>query len=305
MGRIIKMIANGLLLGLAALLLLACALHVSNSGTQETPQKPEGALRLATYNVHYIWLDRQTGPWSVGDWDRRKAPLDKAFKTLAADVVGFQEMESFSRGSGGEINLTLDFLLERNLDFRAAAVGNPEIFPSTQPILYRPDRLDLLDQGWFFFSDTPDQIYSRTFNGSFPAFASWAKFQTKDGRTFRVYNVHFEYKSASNRRLSAELVKKRLRPVIASGETVFLIGDINGRAGSEAVEILEGAQLSFAPVKGSTYHFNRGINLFGAIDHLGVTKGASLLGQPVVVRSKFLGEWPTDHYPVFADYSLP
>jgi len=305
MRRVFKMVLNGLILGALAIFLVACALHMSNSGRSDLPEKPENAIRVGTYNVHYIWLDRETGPWSVGDWERRKAPLDAAFKAISADVIGFQEMESFSRGSDGGVNLTLDYLLDENPDYRAAAVGDWRVFPSTQPILYRPDRLSVLDQGWFFFSDTPEVIYSRTFNGSFPAFVSWAKFKDTSGAEFHVYNVHFEYKSASNRRLSALLVKERITPLIEAGETVFVIGDINGRSGSEAFEILESAGLDFAPTQGSTYHFNRGINLFGAIDHIGVTREASLRGDPVVLRSRFLGEWPTDHYPVFADYSLP
>ncbi|MEP0641494.1 MAG: endonuclease, partial [Roseobacter sp.] len=125
-----------------------------------------GALRIATYNVHYIIVFKETGPWSVGDWERRKTPLDLAFKEINGDVIAFQEMESFGGRSGSDVNLTLDWLLENNSEYGAAAVGDPKEFPSTQPILYRRDRLELQDQGWFFFSETPDVIYARTFNGS-------------------------------------------------------------------------------------------------------------------------------------------
>lgn len=302
--RIFRIIINAIVLVMLSAVLWACGQHVMNSGSGESVDQPDGSLRIGTYNVHYIWLGRKTGSWSVGDWDRRKAPLNAAFNAVDADVVGFQEMESFDFGSSGDTNLTLDYLLENNLDYAAAAVGDVEVFPSTQPILYRKEALTLLDQGWFFFSETPDVIYSRTFNGSFPAFASWAKFQRADGTEFRVYNVHFEYKSVSNQTLSAELVKTRITPFIEAGETVFLIGDVNARLGSGVVGILEGAGLAFSPIEGSTYHFNRGVNLFGAIDHIAVTDGAELLGTPVVLRRKFMDEWPTDHYPVFADFEL-
>lgn len=290
--------------GLALILLTACVQIYRNSGSAALPQRAAEALRLATYNVHYIWLGRETGPWSVDDWERRKGPLDLAFKALDADLVAFQEMESFARGSDGSVNLTLDWLLANNPDYAAAAVGDWREFPSTQPILYRPDRLQVLDQGWFFFSDTPDVIYSRTFNGSFPAFASWVAFVRPDGTAFRVVNVHFEYSSRSNRRLSAALVAERMSPWIAVGETVFLLGDLNARHGARTVQILEEAGLSFAPVQGATYHLNRGLNLFGAIDHIAVTDDARIVGAPVVLRQRFDGEWPTDHYPVIADFSL-
>lgn len=298
--RIIQ-IATGTILAFA---LVACAMHLSNSGTQVSRANSDESLRVATYNVHYIIMGRETGSWSVGDWDRRKAPLSAAVTETDADVIAFQEMESFAGRDQGGFNLTLDYLLENNPQYAAGAVGNWQEFPSTQPIFYRKDKLRLLDEGWFFFSDTPDVIYSRTFNGSFPAFCSWVKLATNSGEEFYVYNVHFEYRSASNRRLSAELVKERVMPVIEAGGSAFMVGDLNTRRGGESLEILEGASFAFVPVEGSTYHFNRGINLFGAIDHIGATPDIQPVGAPVVIRRKFLDEWPTDHYPVFADFDL-
>jgi endonuclease/exonuclease/phosphatase family metal-dependent hydrolase len=306
---VMKMIVKRLfrlILGLVALLtLVACALHISNSGDDPVPEPVPGALRVATYNVHYIVMRAETGPWSVGDWERRKGPLDDAFKTVDADVIGFQEMESFGGGNQSGINLTLEHLIGRNPGYAAAAVGDPAEFPSTQPILYRTDRLSLVDQGWFFFSDTPDVIYSRTFNGSYPAFASWARFREVDGAEFLVMNVHFEYSSASNRLLSAELVVDRLQPFLEEGLPVILLGDLNARLGSRTHEILAGAGLDFAPVEGATYHFDRGINLFGAIDHIGVTPQLAFAGEPAILRQQFRDEWPTDHYPVLVDITLP
>lgn len=290
---------------LVALVALVGCQTLRNSGDASLPAAASDTLRITTYNVHYIVLAQDNGPWSRGDWDRRKGPLDEAFKTIDSDIIAFQEMESFARGSEGAVNLKLDWLLAENPGYAAAAVGDPAVFPSTQPILYRSGRLDLVDQGWFFFSDTPDVIYSRTFNGSFPAFASWAQFQEAGtGDTFRVVNVHTDYASRSNRLQSVSLVAERITPWIAAGETVFVVGDINARLGDQAIDILAETGLDFAPVDGATYHFNRGINLFGAIDHIASVGDATLAGEPVVLREKFSGEWPTDHYPVIADYRL-
>jgi endonuclease/exonuclease/phosphatase family metal-dependent hydrolase len=163
----------------------------------------------------------------------------------------------------------------------------------------------VIDQGWFFFSDTPDVAYSRTFNGSFPAFASWAVFHdrtTEQG--FRVVNIHTDYASRSNRVQSAQLVASRITPWIDADETLFVVGDLNARLGEKTADIIADAGIDFAPVQGATYHLNRGINLFGAIDHIGAIGAAKIAGDPVVIRRKYAGEWPTDHYPVIADYML-
>lgn len=291
-----------LLIVLGATTIVGCQ-NWRNSGYQALPQNSATGLRIATYNVHYINMTQDIGPWSQADWERRKAPLDQAFKAMNADVIAFQEMESFRRGDESSENLTLDWLLAQNPNYTAAAVGNPAEFPSTQPILYRADRLTVLDQGWFFFADTPDVIYARTFNGSFPAFASWAQFQDiADGTVFRVINLHTDYGSRSNRLQSVALVADRIAPWITAGETVVLTGDLNARADSQTVGILENTGLIFTTVNGATYHFNRGLNLFGAIDHIAYIGALQPIGPPVVLRDKFSEEWPTDHYPVIADF---
>ena len=306
MARLIRLATRTLLAVLALAVLAACVQLIRNSGTEALTPPPGDALRLATHNVHYIVLSEAEGDWSRGDWEARKPSLDAMVKALDADVIAFQEMESFQRGSDGSVNLARDYLAAQNPGYAVGATGPWEEFPPTQPIFYREDRLRLLDQGWYFFSDTPDVIYSRTFNGSWPAFASWVRLEDRTtGKTFRVVNVHFEYRSGSNRLQSAELVAARSADWIAAGETVFLVGDLNARLGAPTLGILEDAGFTFSPVDGSTYHFDRGINLFGAIDHLAYTDGVTPAGAPVVVRRQFAGDWPSDHYPVVGDFLLP
>ena len=219
------------LLGLLALAAGAQHLRLS-AGAAPKPPPPEGALRLATHNVHYIDLRAADGPWSRAGWERRRGALAAAFEAMDADAVAFQEMESFAGGSESRDNLALAWLLERNPGFAAAAVGNPSEFPSTQPILYRRDRLEVLDQGWFFFSETPESLYARGFDGAPPSFASWARFRDRrDGAAFTLLNVHLDARSWENRRRSAELVAERAAARIADGETVLLAGDLNARNG--------------------------------------------------------------------------
>ncbi|MEM7296456.1 MAG: endonuclease, partial [Pseudomonadota bacterium] len=109
----------------------------------------------------------------------------------------------------------------------------------------------------------------------------------------------------SNRLLSAKLVASRFAPWISAGEKIIVLGDFKARRGARTLRIVEEAGISFPPVPGSTYHLNRGLNLFGAIDHIGLSRGVAPVGAPVVLRKRYNGQWPTDHYPVVLDISLP
>ncbi|MHA7876452.1 endonuclease/exonuclease/phosphatase family protein [Roseivivax sp.] len=301
---ILRRLFKAVLAVVALLALVACALQVGHSTDSTLPPREEGTLRVATHNVHYIWANRAEGAWSRADWASRAPAMDAAFKALDADIVAFQEMESFAGGNSDEENLARDYLLARNPGYAAAAVGDWRSFPSTQPIFYRSARLEQIDQGWFFFSDTPDVIYSRTFDGSYPAFASWARFRDRDGgQSFTVMNLHYEYSSGSNRLKSAELTAERLAPRRAEGP-VILTGDLNARRGAPTVEILEETGLRFLEVPGATYHFDRGLNLFGAIDHIALSPELTLRAGPVTLQKRFAGEWPSDHYPVVADIAF-
>lgn len=301
MRRVIRIFA-GLVL-LLALVALGLQFRFSTGGT--LPPRPAESLRVASFNVHYIMLGRAEGPWSRGDWEARRGALDAAFKALDADLVAFQEMESFAGGSDGSVNLARDWLLQNNTGYALAAHGDWREFPVTQPIFYRRDALSLRDQGWFFFSKTPDVIDSRTFDGSWPAFCSWAEFEDGEGRRFTVFNMHFEYRSRSNRRLSATLVAERMAPRIEAGETVLLLGDINALRGSRTMALLEAAGLRFPRVAGATYHLGRGLHLFGAIDHIAATPDVAFASAPKAVQRRYGGKWPSDHHPVVADIRLP
>ena len=293
---------------LALLVLAACAQHLrlsAGAASAPLPPTPAGALRVATHNVHYIDLRAQDGPWSVAGWEARRNALDGVFKAMGADVVAFQEMESFAGGSASPDNLALDWLLARNPGYAAAATGDPSAFPSTQPILFRRGRLEALDQGWFFFAETPEVLYARGFDGAPPSFASWARFRDREtGAAFLLLNVHLDARSWENRRRSAGLVAAFAAERIAAGETVLLAGDLNARAGSPTLEILEKAGLSFLPVPGATFHLNRGLHLFGAIDHLAHGPGAAPFGRAMVLRGRFDNSWPSDHYPAAGDFAL-
>jgi endonuclease/exonuclease/phosphatase family metal-dependent hydrolase len=256
------------------------------------------AFTLGTFNIHYV------APWQEGlRWEDRRDAVVAMLEAADADLMAFQEMETFEGGSYNEENRQLDWIARHFPEYAFAAVGDPQVYPSTQPVMYRPERFEPLDQGFFFFSPDPDDIYSRSWDGGFPAFASWVRFaDRRSGTSFYLYNVHFDHSSRGNRIKAAELVVERLGGREHPGDPVIVAGDFNAPWFFRPVQIVSDAGLDIADTTGSTFHLRRGINIIPAIDHVLVSDGFEI-GPTEVLRKRFAGTWPSDHYPVLVRLS--
>ena len=311
-GRQIRRGILALLVGLSALWLSACTAPHPDPGTPGQPLPPRAAetLRIASYNVHFIRADLAEGPWSLADWEGRKHGLDAAFKALDADLIGFQELATIpERGRAGE-NLALAWLSARNPGYGVAAAGDGADFPSGQAVFYRRDRLRLLDQGWFH-CDQPGQSEDSRIDRLLRArqgwayYCTWARFATRDGQRFQVYNVHFHHVDQDRQRQAAREVSDRVAPMLERGQMVFVLGDTNALSGWRTVQILRRSGLSIREAIGASFHFNTGTHLFGAIDRIAHSPQIEQVGGPWLIDRQFEGAWPSDHYPLVGDYRLP
>ena len=85
MRRLVKLMGGLLAL---AVVLVGCQ-QVRLSQSPALGPVPDAALRVASYNVHYIIASRQEGAWGLADWDARKGPLARAVAALDADIIAF------------------------------------------------------------------------------------------------------------------------------------------------------------------------------------------------------------------------
>lgn len=162
---------------------------------------PTSPLVVGTFNIKYTSPRQTRLIWA----DRRDAVVE-TLSAMDADIVGFQEMETFAGRHYNGANVQLEWIRERFPDFGFAAVHDPAEFPSTQPIMYRTERLELIEDGFFSFSATPEVAYSRPWYDSWPSFCSWARFRDRDtGLVFYVYNIHFDVVRRGNRIESSTL----------------------------------------------------------------------------------------------------
>lgn len=284
--------------------LMACASGNTSSHTLLKTEAQNGAetLRVATFNIHYLHVSEE----GLSKWENRRKAVTDMIEDISPDIMAFQEMESFGGGHSRNENIQLDWVLSQHPDFKAAAYSdNASNYPITQPIIYRSASFDFVEQGFFFFSETPDRIYSPTFNGSYPAFCSWATLRDKtSGQSITIFNMHTDYSSGKNRIKSIDLIAERIKPHIEAGKAVLLMGDLNASNRSKIAKTLKSIPLKFVPSSGSTFHFNRGVNFTPAIDHILHTPQFIAKDKVTVWRKKYDGNWPSDHYPVIVDFNF-
>ena len=251
-------------------------------------------LTIVTLNLHYLSLRNP----ELLDWDLRKESVVELLASAKADIIALQETETFAGGSYSDRNLQLEYLLAAFPEYKAVAVGDPARYPSTQPVLLKRSRFELLDQGFFFYSSTPDEIYSRSWDGRFPAFTSWVRLLDREnGVSLYLYNLHLDAGSASNRDKATDLNLARINAREETADPVIVAGDFNAFSFFPSLRKFRRAGFNLAPPAGPTYHFNRGLNLLPAIDHL-LFKGDLRHRETRVLREKPGGFWPSDHYPL-------
>lgn len=299
--------------------LTVSALTESSTAVDEADR----SLRVATLNVHYlvdaVALGRDPGELDpVMQWERRDEAVVAVLLQIKADIVAFQEMETFAGGHLNRNNVQLQTVKNTFPEYSFGGTGDPAHFPATQPIMYRRDRFSAQGQGYFFFSPTPDTLYSDPWYGRYPSFASWVRLvETVTGRAFLVVNVHIDRERYRNQIRSSHLIVERIDAVREKNDTVVILGDFNAFRVSRVVRIINrGLGLQSAPPTGTTFHFYRGLHLFPAIDHVlyqpataprhansnrTVSEGGIRAIHSATVRARPDGIWPSDHYPVVVD----
>ncbi len=266
---------------------------LSSASSLVKAEQPPHALHIASFNIHYIVPSDQKD-----DWEDRKHAVTDVLNDMDADIVAFQEMETFDGGHFSERNLQLEWVMSSLAGYDTAAVGDPRLFPHTQPIIYKPEKYEVIDQGFFFFSETPDKIYSRQWDGRYPYFCSWVHFRIKTGdNDFFIFNVHNDYKSRTNRLKTSELIADQVKLIALENYPIVIVGDFNAPRWAKELDILGEVGLSIVNPSGST---NRlfGLPLLPAIDHILFSADFRPQNGMKVWRDKYKGVYPGDHYPI-------
>ena len=133
-------------------------------------------------------------------------------------------------------------------------------------IFYDTTRLQLLQDQYFWLSETPAVPGSKSWDAALPRIVTWGKFRDKKTKKiFFAFNTHFDHRGNVARLESAKLLLQRVKEIAGTTPSV-IIGDFNVRPADEPIKLImdtnnplhltDSKDISATPHYGPTGTFN-------------------------------------------------
>ena len=263
------------------------------------PREAQAAddLKVMSFNIRY-------GTARDGDnaWDLRRSALIEAIDAFRPDVLGVQEALHFQ----------LEELVEAMPRYQRIGVGRTDGVEAGEyaAILVDRSRLEVLDQGTFWFSDTPEVPGSTSWGNDITRICTWSRLRDRtSGRSFYVYNVHWDHRSQPSRERSAELLIQTIARRASGADPVLVTGDFNaGEANPAFRQLLEAPEVALFDTIRSLYPVAQEVGTFNGFE--GTTSGEKIdavlasedweIVAADIDRTPRQGRYPSDHFPVTA-----
>lgn len=306
----------------ARLLALLPVLCTAIAGAAEATTEAAGgsapvdaaALRVMTFNIRY---DNPRDGDNI--WPNRRKMVASMIRLHRADIAGLQEVQP---GQLRELQVLLPEWKWLGLKTTGLEEDSERV-----PMIYRPDRLELLEDGEFWLSETPEVAGSKGWDTALPRMVVWGKF--RDRRTekeFFVFNTHFDHIGKQARLESAKLLTSKAAEMAGSAPVVIM-GDMNcldtdppyaaflGKAEDAGADkpaerrrwlLHDAKDVSLHPHHGPTSTFQG----FGRlppdrrIDYIFVTPKVKVLQHATLADRWDGARWPSDHLPVLAEVCI-
>ncbi len=183
-------------------------------------------------------------------------------------------------------------------------------------IFYRQDEFEVVEQGQFWLSETPESVGSLGWDSDYPRICTWGRFRSlESGQELRVYNTHLDHIGEQARIEGAKLVASVMLRHGAEhpGSAAVLMGDMNGGPSDAPLRYLRGELPEEGPVpalqdayvrlegeSGCTFHDFEGGLAGEPIDYV-FAEAPLHVRRAVIDRRDFDGKYPSDHYPLIAE----
>ncbi|MBN2431347.1 MAG: endonuclease/exonuclease/phosphatase family protein [Acidobacteria bacterium] len=284
-------------MGLWFLFGLICCL--SPRPAENAPTSAEIPLRVMSFNIRY---DNPADGENA--WSHRRRVVADLIRAQDVDLVGVQEA----------LHHQLLDLQERLPDHTWFGVGRDDGRQAGEftAIWYRHGRLELIEQGTFWLSETPDKP-GLGWDAACPRTVTWGRFRDRFTRSvFVLFNTHFDHYGQEARRAGARLMRRRIGQIVA-GDAVVITGDFNTPPDSEPIGILteaapDGPRLRDSAAvttfprqgpRGTFTGFRNDTPLSEPIDYIFLDENWIVTAH-YTLADRPEGQYPSDHLPVLA-----
>lgn len=257
-------------------------------------------LKLMSYNI------RGTGHAADTlelDWEVRKAASVRMIRDKRPDVIGFQEPKSaqvqYLAGELGEYDYVA---ANRNGD--AGKEGERIV------VMWLRDKYELLDQGQFWLSETPDKV-SKGWDAKNLRVTVWVCLRDKaSGKEFYYFATHLDHKGQLARQEGARLNVRRMRSIAGEKATVFISGDMNCEKGRKTETYLTAytGWMKSAQEEAAETDDRPSFNAFGrgrirTLDYI-FYRNARARRYETVDSDGYGVRYISDHYPIMCEFDL-
>ena len=281
------------------LLVAAVVMVLTLSGINAEAKSEKASVM--SFNIR-IQLSTDTGEQN---WESRKDGCVKAILKHSPDILGLQEATT---GQKSFIMKELPKYIMIDGSTKPGTI-NEESESWFNPILFRADRLELLDYGSFWLNEdqTPEK---KGWDAEHVRTANWVKLRfRKSGQIIFLFNTHFDNIGERARQESSDLIVEKIKEIAGSDAVVFLTGDFNAQGGDKSLKPL-GSYLQEAAGTVKKADKTPSFNDFGrkggkpaSIDHI-LYRNAEARSFYVIDEPKFGVKYISDHYPVISEFVI-
>ena len=270
-------------------------------------------VRVMSFNIRY-------GKARDGEnhWDHRREFVAETIRSFDPDLLGTQETLEFQK----------QFLDERLPEYVSFGVGRDDGSDQGEmtALFVKKDRFEVIEDGHFWLSETPNVPGSKSWDTSLTRMASWVRLRDRrdpSGKSILFLNTHFDHRGSEARTQSAKLIVTQSAH-LADGASIVITGDFNAAVDSKpyralfdstrvaANEKIQGIRLQdtyrVAKEAGTVQDlqgeatfsgFQAGVTEGARIDWIAVTEDWRVQSASID-RTSRNGRTPSDHHPVTA-----
>ena len=239
----------------------------------------------------------------INVWPNRSDRVIEAITEADPDIIGTQE---------GTLDMLKD--LDKGLpEYSRFGRGRLDLGQAETDefcaVYYKKDLFQIVEEGQFWLSETPDNPGSLSWDSSLPRICSWALLASKiqPDQHFYAYNTHYDHLGQQAREESSRLLIEHITSSTSKDVPFLLTGDFNAEPGNLALAMLHESFQSVYSVMnappGRTFHGYSGGHDGEPIDFIFASQNIKLLSAYVDTKQRNYG-FPSDHYAVIANVKL-